>query len=172
MTMRTLGCLIIGLLITSVAQGAQAATRKSPRAVASEFYASVVREDISGLPDEQEMRALRPYLSLSLRSLFRRAQKAEAAAIRRTPAGDKPPILEGCLFSCLYEGPEKFRVGRQRVSGRFAYVKVEQSAGPDEWTDTLILVRERGRWLVWDVRLGCSEPHMGEPTLRKMIGDT
>ena len=58
------------------------------------------------------------------------------------------------------------------MSGRFAYIKVEQSAGPDEWTDTLILMMERGRWLVWDVRLGCSEPHMGEPTLRKMIGDT
>jgi hypothetical protein len=170
--MRTPGCLIIGLLIISMAQEVQAAARESPRAVASEFYALVVREDISGLPDEQEMRVLGPYLSLSLRSLFRHAQKVEAEAIRRTPAGDKPPILEGCLFSCLYEGPEKFRIIRQRFSGRYAYVKVEQSAGPDEWADTLILVMERGRWLVWDVRLGCSEPHIGEPTLRKMIGDT
>ncbi|HKO61398.1 MAG TPA: hypothetical protein VJV03_09580 [Pyrinomonadaceae bacterium] len=167
--MKTPSYLIIGLLIISMAQEAQAAPRKSPRVVASEFYASVVREDISGLPDEQEMRALRPYLSLSLRSLLRRALKTEAEAIRRTPAGDKPPILEGCLFSCLYEGPEKFRVSRQRVSGQYAYVKVEQRAGPDEWTDTLILVMERGRWLVWDVRLGCSRPHMGEPTLRGMI---
>ncbi len=170
--MKTLSCLIIWLLIISMAQEAQAAPRKSPRVVASEFYALVVREDISGLPDEQEMRVLRQHLSLSLRSLLRLAQKTEAKAIKQTPAGDKPPILEGCLFSCLYEGPEKFRVGRQSISGRYAYVKVEQSAGADKWTDTLILVMERGRWLVWDVRLGCSRPHMGEPTLRKMISET
>jgi hypothetical protein len=170
--MRTPSCLIIGLLLISMAQEAQAATRKSPRAVASEFYALVVREDISGLPDGQEMRVLGPYLSRSLRSLFRRAQKSEAEAIRRTPAGDKPPVFEGSLFSCLYEGPQKFRIGRQKVSGRLAYVKVEQSAGPDEWADTLILVMERGRWLVWDVRMGCREPHMGELTLRKVLGDT
>lgn len=170
--MRTPGCLIIGMLLISMAQEAQAATRKSPSAVAAEFYALVVREDVSGLPDGQEMRVLGSYLSLSLRSLFRRAQKSEAEAIRRTPAGDKPPIFEGCLFSCLYEGPQKFRIGRQRASGRFVHVKVEQSAGPDEWADTLVLVMERGRWLVWDVRMGCGEPHMGELTLRRMLGDT
>lgn len=170
--MRTLVCLIIGLLITSTGQEAHAATRKSPPEVAAEFYALVVREDISGLPNGQQMRVLGPYLSLSLRSLLSRAQKSEAEAIRRTPADDKPPIFEGSLFSCLYEGPQKFRIGTQRVSGRFAYVKVKQSAESLEWVDTLILIMESGRWLVWDVRMGCSKPHMGELTLRKVLGDT
>lgn len=164
--------LVVGLLLAPVLFETRAAAQKSPRAVASEFYALVVREDPSGLPDAREMRLFRPYLSRGLRSLFRRAGREQADAMRRHPQ-EKPPHVDGCLFSCLYEGPKRFRLGRPRVSGRFAHVAVEQSAEPGgsfKWSDTLVLVKEDGRWLVWDVRMGCSWPFRMGPTLRVMLG--
>jgi hypothetical protein len=163
--------LIILLLTTPMICAAQVTPQKSPSVVASEFYTLIVKEDTSGLPDVREMQLLRPYLSRSL-FLFGRVRNEEVEAVKRTPPQEKPPLLEGCLFSCLYEGPNQFRIGRQRVSGRFAYLTIEQSAGPDKWADTLILVKEKERWRVWDVRLGCDRPHAGQPTLRMMLGDT
>ena len=162
--------LIILLFMTPVFCAAQVPLQKSPSVVALEFYTLIVREDPSGVPDVREMQLLRPYLSRSLLSLFSRVRKEEVEAVKRTPDQEKPPLLEGCLFSCLYEGPNQFRIGRQRVSGRFAYLTIEQRAGPDKWADTLILVKEKDRWRVWDVRLGCDRPHAGQPTLRMMLG--
>jgi hypothetical protein len=164
--------LAAGLLVALTLGGARdAAAQQSPREVASEFYTLIVREDPSGLPDDAEMRRLRPYLSRALRSLFARAQKEQASAMREHP-DEKPPFVDGCLFSCMFEGPKQFKVGRPRVSGRFAYVAIEQSSEPEasaKWTDTLVLVKERGRWLVWDVRMGCTWDFRMGPTLRVML---
>ena len=165
--------LILGLIIAPVCFEAQATAQKSPRQVASEFYALVVRDYQGGLPDPREMRQLRPYLSFSLRSLFSRARKEQAEYMRLYPE-NKPPWIEGYLFSCSFEGLTKFRLRKTRISGRFAYVAVEQSMEPDgdsKWTDTLILVKENRRWQVWDVRMGCTWPFRMGPTLREMLSD-
>jgi hypothetical protein len=163
--------LIVGLLVVPLLFEAQVAAQNSPREVASRFYPLVVREDPSGLPDAREMRLFRPYLSRSLRSLFSRARKEQEEFMRTHPQ-EKPPNVDGCLFSCLYEGPKQFRLGRPRISGRFAYIEVEQSAearGKFEWADTLILVKESGHWRVWDIRMGCNWPFRMGPTLRAML---
>lgn len=164
--------LAAGLLVAAALCGTRAAAQQSPREAASEFYALVVREDPSGLPDEAEMRLFRPRLSRGLRTLFARAYREQARARREHP-DEKPPLVDGCLFSCSFEGPKRFKVGRPRLSGRFAYVAVEQGSEPGAsaaWTDTLVLVKERGRWLVWDVRMGCTWDFRMGPTLRAMLG--
>lgn len=163
--------LAVGLLVAPLLCGARAAAQQTPREVAKGFYALVVSEDPSGLPDDAEMRLFRPYLSRDLRTLFARARTVQARAAREHP-DEKPPLVEGCLFSCAFEGPKRFSVGRPKVSGRFAYVAIRQDAGPGEnaeWTDTLVLVKEGGRWLVWDVRMGCKWDFRMGPTLRAML---
>ena len=162
---------IISLLITSILFEAQAVADDSPREIASRFYTLVVREKPGGLPDTTEMKLFEPFLSQSLSSLFSRARKVKEEAMRDHP-GDKPPYVDGCLFSCLFEGPERFRLGAHRISGRFAYLEVWQSAeseGDYEWADELVLVMENGHWLVWDIRMGCTWPFRMGPTLRKML---
>jgi hypothetical protein len=164
--------LAFGLLVAPLLCGARAAAQQSPREAATEFYTLVVREAPAGLPDEAEMRLFRPRLSRSLLPLFARARKEQASAMREHP-DEKPPYVDGSIFSCLFEGPKRFKVGRPKISGRFAYVPVEQGAEPDAgptWTDTLVLVKERGRWLVWDVRMGCTWDFRMGPTLRAMLG--
>lgn len=165
--------LVLVLLLAPVYCEARAAAQKSPHQVASEFYTLVVREDPSGLPEARQMRLFAPYLSRSLRGLFAGAQKEQDEAVRARP-DEKPPNVDGCLFSCLFEGPKRFRLNKPRLEGRFAYVGVEQSGEADgdvKWTDTLVLVKERGRWLVWDIRMGCSWAFRMGPTLRSMLGE-
>ena len=166
-------CLMIGWLIAPLLFEAQAAAQSSPREAASRFYALVVRENPSGLPDAREMRLFNPHLSRNLRSLFGRARKEQEDFVRANPQ-EKPPNVDGSLFSCLHEGPKRFRAGRPVISGRFAHVEVKQGAkarGGFGWADTLVLVKEDGRWRVWDVRMGCSWPFRMGPTLRVMLGD-
>ena len=163
--------LAAGLLVALTFGETHAVAQQSPREAASEFYTLVIREAPSGLPDEAEMRLFRPRLSRGLRTLFARAYREQARAMREHP-DEKPPLVEGCLFSCSFEGPKQFKVGGTKISGRFAYVAVEQGSEPDasaRWTDTLVLVKERGRWLVWDVRMGCTWDFRMGPTLRAML---
>jgi len=164
--------LALGLLAAPLLCAGRAAAQQAPREVAKGFYQLVVGEAPSGLPDEREMRLFTPYLSRGLRTFFARAAKERDEAMRAHP-DEKPPFVDGSLFSCAYEGPKRFSLGGVKVSGRFAYVAVRQDAGPGEnveWTDTLVLVRERGRWLVWDVRMGCTWSFRMGPTLRAMLG--
>jgi hypothetical protein len=163
--------IIVSLFVTPIIFEAQATAQASPRSVASEFYTLVIRNHPVGLPNARQMRSFRPYLSRGLRSLFNRARKEQAEAMRAHP-DDKPPNADGCLFSCLFEGPKRFRLGRSRVARRFAYVKIRQSEEPDgafSWADTLVLVKENGRWLVWDIRMGCDWPFRMGPSLRVML---
>lgn len=162
---------ILSLTVVTICFGAIAA-ETSPHDVAVKFYSVVVREHPDGLPDPRVMRLLRPYLSQSLRSMFSRAKKQQAEHLRLHP-DEKPPWVDGCLFSCSFDGLMRFRVGKIKVTGRFAYVAVEQSLEPDDstWTDTLVLARENKRWRIWDVRMGCTWPFRMGPTLRKMLSD-
>lgn len=163
--------IIVSLLAALIIFDAQAIAQTSPRKVASEFYTLVIRNHPVGLPDARQMRSFKPYLSRSIRALFSRAQKEEDEA-ERTHPDDKPPYADGCLFSCLFEGPKRFRLGRSRITGRFAYIKIRQSEEPDgnfRWADTLVLVKENGHWLVWDIRMGCDWPFRMGPSLRVML---
>ena len=61
---------------------------------------------------------------------------------------------------------------KDRLEARVAYIEVSQSAEPKgnfEWTDTLVLVKEDGRWLVWDIHMGCGWPFRMGPALRVML---
>lgn len=162
----------LGLLAVPLLCAGRVAAQQTPREVAQGFYRLVVSEQPAGLPGAQEMPLFDPYLSRGLRALFARAARERDEAVRRRP-DEKPPFVDGSLFSCAFEGPRRFSLGRPKVSGRFAYVPVKQDAGPGEnveWTDTLVLVKEGGRWLVWDVRMGCKWSFRMGPTLRAMLG--
>jgi hypothetical protein len=160
------------LLPTIFVAGVKAQT--TPKETARKLYNLVVKERISGLPDSRQMQLIRPYLSSDLRLLFSKAQKEQSAFSRKHP-DEKPPWADGCLFSCAFEGPRSPRAGRARFSGRFAYVSIHQGRAKagrgSSWIDTLVLIKEKERWVVWDVRMGCNWPFRMGPTLRAMLDD-
>ncbi len=161
---------IIALLI--IGQGLPVRAETTPRATVQRLYRMVIEKNLSGLPSRREVRWLRPLLSSSLLQLFERARKIQTDYVRRFPE-NKPPLIEGCLFSCSFEGPRQFKIDRVERPGRFMLVTVSQSdskeANTFSWFDTVVLVRERGKWVVWDVEMGCDWPFRMGPTLRTML---
>src|SRR5262249_51258606 len=113
---------VIGGLLFILTVTVPASAGSTPEVV-SGLYGLVVAQKLSGLPNAHQMQQLRPYLSANLMRLFVRAARQQQEFSRRHP-DEKPSLVEGCLFSCSFEGPKHYSVGRPRRSGRFVRVPV------------------------------------------------
>ena len=112
-----------------------------------------------GIPDAAARAKLGPMLSVRLNTLINQAAAAEA----RFRAANKfaPPLLEGDLFSSLFEGPATYQLGActgtataQRCRIQFSRPPAPNARGPARpaaWGDDLLLVNEGGGWKVDDV---------------------
>ncbi|MEP6620320.1 MAG: DUF3828 domain-containing protein [bacterium] len=140
------------LAIPSLAAAAQA----TPTDAVRSFYAGYAKQRFSGLPTGASFRRVAPILSASLAALIRAAQK-EQARCKKAHADEKPPWIEGDMFTSNFEGFTHFRPSdstvltpmRATVNVDFDYV---DAGKPFAWRDQVILVREGGRWVIDDVR--------------------
>lgn len=108
----------------------------------------------TGIPDEARLARLAPMITPELRDLFGGALREQARCAKQFP-GDKPPWVEGDIFSSNFEGFTSFSAANSKsrkdgreVAIRFTYAEGKYSV---KWTDTLILQNEAGRWLVDDI---------------------
>lgn len=112
-----------------------------------------------GIPDATVRLRFQPVLSPRLNK-----QLADAAAAQgRLTAKVKnavPPVLEGDIFSSLFEGATAWKVGACQASAKTARCSVALSytppragsrAKPANWTDTVFLVNTPQGWKVDDV---------------------
>lgn len=116
---------------------------------------------IQGLPDEAQLAALAPHLSVELHGALasaRRWQQAEIASMQAQGSEDKPPFIEGDLFGSLFEGAQSTRALSSEVRGNALVVILQRAYGeaPDrvEWQDRAVLVQEAGGWRLADVEYG------------------
>lgn len=128
-----------------------------PAAVAGAFYDRLRARRVSGLPRGEDWAALEPLVSEKLAAAIRRAQREQAEHLRDHP-DEKPPWIEGDLFSSLFEGSQTHRVGKVEVAGDTATVAVafthREGGHTAAWTDTLVLRRVGKAWKVEDLRYG------------------
>jgi hypothetical protein len=128
----------------------------SPEATVKAFYDICIEEKITGLPTDAQFEELRPLISESLANLLADARMEQAEFSREYP-DEKPPWVEGDLFSSLFEGPTRFTAGKAVIHGKHATVTVDfadDSAGdkPFEWKDDVLLVlNDDGDWLIDDI---------------------
>lgn len=81
-------------------------------------------------------------------------EKESAARVKASEfPNDKPVILEGEVFSGLYEGFTGYEIAGESVSGDRAVVRVRFRNEPYNvtWTDEVVLVDEGG-WKIDDIR--------------------
>lgn len=81
-------------------------------------------------------------------------EKESAARVKASEfPNDKPVILEGEVFSGLYEGFTGYEIAGESVSGDQAVVRVRFRNEPYNvtWTDEVVLVDEGG-WKIDDIR--------------------
>jgi len=109
---------------------------------------------LTGIPDEPQLAQLAPLITPELRDLFSAALHEQKRCEDKFPE-DKPPWIEGDIFSSSFEGFTSFKVSASRRARRgrevtvsFAYVE-----GKDRvtWHDVLVLRNDTGPWLVDDL---------------------
>lgn len=138
------------------------ASQDGPQVVAEKFY-QAYPTIASGVPDAKTLARLRPLLSASLAGLLKEADAAEIAYAKANKKEPVPPLVEGDLFSSLFEGADSAQVGLCQVSDQnvLCPTKLSHSEGgvgsPNvtSWSDTLILAAEPGgAWKVDDILFG------------------
>ena len=110
-----------------------------------------------GIPDSGGRTRLQPFLSPALNKLL-----ADAAAVQaRFSAKIKnaPPMLEGDLFTSMFEGATQWKLQACAINANQARCPVAFThAGTNgkavNWTDTLLLVNAPQGWRVDDVAYG------------------
>ena len=120
----------------------------------SDFYEMRQRLGRTGLPDENEMKAYRAFLCPSLAATMDAARVRQRVYMDEHP-DDKPPLIEGDLFSSLFEGPDVVSAAGTEVDGTGARVTLAMRAGDGDkaphWKDQLLLERHDGIWCIADV---------------------
>ena len=145
---------------------------QGPVAVAMDFLLMHQRLGNSGLPQRADMGAYDAFLCPSLAQAVRAAQVRQEVAKAERP-DEKPPYVEGDLFSSLFEGPDEFEVADSVVEGDRARVAIAMSAGRGDqarrWKDTVELRLDEGIWCLDDVAYGGDWPFANKGRLSSVL---
>lgn len=135
------------------AQEASAAT-DAAGTLAEDFYVMHQRFGNSGLPNAGSMNAYNAFLCPRLSALIVDARQRQQQFAAAHPE-DKPPLVDGDLFSSLVEGPESVKARETVLEGDSARVTLAMSHGDGDratkWNDTMVLIRDDGIWCIDDV---------------------
>ena len=169
--MKSLRALLAVLLVLSACARQSA---DSPGAVAERFYDFYLAQKMNnGLPSIEQCRQMAPLLSRGLQDAIGRARR-EQDKYRTEHPGDKPPWVEGDLFSSLFEGATAYEIGPVDLKEDHADVAVTlhfEDAGNRSvsWTDRLVLVRENEHWVVEDLEYGGNWDFANHGSLRQSL---
>jgi len=143
--------LVLGFLVASPALADEAMQK-----AASDFYTATLPAN-SGIPGAKQLAKIRPTISPTLDALLGQAASAEAAFMSENK--DSPPLIEGDLFTSLFEGATAFSVGAcngdvVKANCDVALTYDDKSGKPTHWTDSALLVNTAEGWRVDDVTYG------------------
>ncbi len=152
---------VSGLVILGLAGAAFGREETSPATRAESFYRAYAASRASGLPEPAQQQRLAPWLSPKLLARFDAARAIQAECIRLHPT-DKPPLIEGDLFSSLFEGAQAYDASGATVEGNTARVTMRFRYGDEgstdvvRWSDTYELVRMSAdaAWTLDDIVYG------------------
>lgn len=111
----------------------------------------------AGIPDAGGRSRLAPYLSPALNKMLADGAAAEARFAAKFK--NSPPLIEGDLFSSMFEGATAWKLGACSTSGTaarcpVAFTYAQPGHPPVTWTDTLLLTNTAAGWRVDDIAYG------------------
>lgn len=142
--------LLFSLIVLCLFNACSSADEKAINQQLSTFFSKTV------MHSEVDSKAL----SADLASLLQQAMDAEKNDAEQTKKGpfptDKPMLIEGDIFSSLYEGRTKVTVQSVRIEKQQAkaVLALENKAYNKQWIDTALLVKENDAWKIDDVVYG------------------
>lgn len=163
--------LLLGLLLGCSKPAPQG---PGPEATVKGFYDTYLSVHPMGVPEEIQLSKLRPFLSPSLIALLCDADAAETAYRKKTN-NEQPPLVEGDLFTSMFEGASAFSVLPAHVEGDRARCKVQFTfKDPDPkynvtWKDEIFLVRGPSGWLIDDIEFLGDWQFMHKGRLRGLL---
>jgi len=147
-----------------------------PQRTAAAFYAAYAKAHPSGVPNARQRVQLGQFLSQRLNGLLVDADRAEqryAAATRQ----ESPPLVEGDLFTSLFEGATAYNIGACTTEGDATAscsvaLTSSMTGQPDtHWTDTVLLVREGRGWKIDDISYGGTWPFANKGRMSDVLND-
>jgi hypothetical protein len=151
---RWLGVAAVVVIAASASACASAGSGGAQKA-AKDFYAAYATLPKGGVPDAAGLAKLDSLITPALASLLAAAAKAEDAHAKATK-NEEPPLIEGDLFSSLFEGASAASVGACKGDAQCA-ISLTYDDGkekPVTWTDTAVVVSTDKGWRVDDIAYG------------------
>lgn len=150
------------LLLAFLLAAAPAFAAGDPAAAVNAFYQVYGSQHAQGegIPDATVRLRFQPVLSPRLNRQLADAAAAQARLTTKVKNA-VPPVLEGDIFSSLFEGASAWKVGACQTAAKTARCSVALSyvpppaagpkAKPASWNDTVLLVNTPQGWKVDDV---------------------
>lgn len=152
-------------LVLSTAAGCRPSAPSSPSETAAQFYTLLDGLGVSGVPDSLALDAVQPYLDFALVYWLVEARHQRDSVARMVPR-EKPPFIDGDLFSSLFEGNTSFGIRSLATRGdtTFAVMAFTNASQPPtvKWTDTLVILPRANpkpnspQFVIADLRYGAS----------------
>ena len=122
---------------------------------ANAFYRVYLEARPSGVPPAKTRAKFSPVISSSLADVLQRAEAAERH-YRKVTKNQVPPLVEGDLFTSLFEGATSFKVGpctgdTKAGSCTISLTYSEPKQKPQTWNDMVLLVNTPAGWKVDDI---------------------
>jgi len=163
---------LLGPLALLVVTACTSSSINTAPSVVQRFYATTIAQKVTGAPTSEQLAALSPYLSDTLRALLDAARRQNEAEAARAP-DEKPSFADGDLFSSLFEGPNAVDVIADSARGdlRVATVQMTSTSAnpPVTWTDRVVLRSHDGRLVIDDVEYGGTWDFANKGTLRASL---
>lgn len=141
--------------------------------VASDFYQAYLLTGASGVPSAEQRHQLAPFLTEELLQLLGDAAAAEAryAAAQTEPS---PPLLQGDVFSSLFEGATGVEVKAckevtEKAACQILLAYTPPGQTPAHWQDILYLERTDAGWRISDLEYGGDWPFGNKGSLQATL---
>jgi len=148
---KLISALALVLAISSVTWAAD-----TPKAAVTGLYDTYIKLKTRGIPPEKELAQYKPYITPELAGLLKSADDVEIKYKEETK-GEVPPLVEGDIFTSLFEGADSFKVLSCDEKGGSASCLLEfKNTNPGDgktftWKDGVMLTKGKSGWLVSDV---------------------
>ena len=149
----------------------------APQELVGQFYAAYFAlPQKGGVPGAKSLATLQPFLSPALTGKLIDAEKAEQRYAKRTH-GEVPPLIEGDLFTSLFEGASRLEKldctssdGAAQCTAALSYddTATKQSV---RWTDEVDLTDAKAGWRIADIAYGGTWEFMHKGRLTDVLND-
>lgn len=147
---------IISVIIFALAVTSVSLAGEDMQTTVSGFYNVYIKLKTRGIPTAKELAEYKPYITPELAGLLKSADDVEIKYKEETK-GEVPPLVEGDIFTSLFEGADSFKVLKCDEKGARGTCSVEfKNTNPGDgktftWKDGVMLEKGKSGWVIDDI---------------------